>query len=286
MEPDESSQETNLPPSVELPRPTQWPVILAFGLTLLLAGLLTSVAVSVVGIIFTVGGSIAWFREVLPAECHETVPVERKITPIITSRPEVERIRIAPEINRARIPIETYPAAAGIRGGLAGCVAMALLAAVYGLLSHGSIWYPINLLASIVYAESLQLPMQYLTSFHPALLLVAALLHLTASVLVGLLYGVMLPMFPRRPILLGGIIAPIMWSGLLYTTLGVINPLLDQRIDWKWFVASQIGFGIIAGLVVAQHSRIRTRQFLPFVVRAHIEAPGIMGERDDRGGQQ
>jgi hypothetical protein len=286
MEPDESAQERNVPASVELPRPTQWPVILAFGLTLLLAGLLTSVAVSLVGIILTVAGSIGWFREVLPAECHETVPVERKITPIVTSRPEVERIRIAPEINRARIPIETYPAAAGIRGGLAGCVAMALLAAVYGLLSHRSIWYPINLLASIVYAESLQLPMQYLTSFHPALLLVAALLHLTASVLVGLLYGVMLPMFPRRPILLGGIIAPIMWSGLLYSTLGVINPLLDQRIDWKWFVASQIGFGIIAGLVVAQHARIRTRQFLPLAVRADIEAPGIMDEKNDGGGQQ
>ena len=72
------------------------------------------------------------------------------------------------------------------------------------------------------------------------------------SILVGLLYGVMLPMFPHRPILLGGLIAPIMWSGLLYTTLGVINPLLDQRIDWKWFVASQMGFGIVAGLVVVQ----------------------------------
>jgi len=286
MEPDASSKETNVPASVELPRPTQWPVVLAFGLTLLSAGLLTSVAVSAVGFVLAVAGSIGWFREVLPHERHETVPVERKIAPIATGRPEVERIRIVQEINRARLPIETYPVSAGIRGGLAGSVAMALLAAIYGLLSHGSIWYPINLLASIVYAESLQLPMEYLTSFHLALLLVAALIHLTASILVGLLYGVMLPMFPRRPILLGGIIAPIMWSGLLYTTLGVINPLLDQRIDWKWFVASQIGFGIVAGLVVAQHARIRTRQFLPFAVRADIEAPGMMDERDEDGRQQ
>jgi hypothetical protein len=30
----------------------------------------------------------------------------------------------------------------------------------------------------------------------------------------------MLPMFPRRPILLGGIIAPVMWTGLLYSVLG------------------------------------------------------------------
>jgi len=286
MEPDGSSQGANVPPSVELPRPTHWPVVLAFGLTLLFAGLLTSVAVSVVGFVLTLAGSIGWFREVLPNERYETVMVERKIAPIVTGRPEVEWIRAAREINRARIPIETYPVAAGIRGGLAGSVAMALLAVLYGLIAHGSIWYPINLLASVVHAESLQLRTEYLTSFHIELLLVAALLHLTASVLVGLLYGVMLPMFPRRPILLGGIIAPLMWSGLLYTTLGVINPLLDQRIDWKWFVASQIGFGIVAGLVVAQHERIRTRQFLPFAVRADIEAPGIIEERNDRGDQR
>ena len=159
---------------------------------------------------------------------------------------------------------------------------MAVLACVYGLLKAGSIWYPINLLASVVYAESLRLSMDYLTSFHPWLFLVASLLHLVTSILVGLLYGVMLPMFPKRPILLGGLIAPIMWSGLLYTTLGMINPLLDQRIDWKWFVASQMGFGIVAGLVVVRQARVRTRQFLPFAVRAGIDAQGMREEKSDR----
>jgi hypothetical protein len=119
-----------------------------------------------------------------------------------------------------------------------------------------------------------------LTAFHPGLVIVATLIHVVASVLVGLLYGVTLPMFPRRPIVLGGLIAPLVWSGLLYTSLGVINPLMDEVIDWKWFVASQIGFGVVAGLVVVRQQRVRTRQFLPFAVRAGIEAPGIMKERD------
>jgi hypothetical protein len=121
--------------------------------------------------------------------------------------------------------------------------------------------------------------MAQLTAFHPALLGVATLMHIVASVLVGLLYGVMLPMFPRRPILLGGFIAPLMWTGLLYTSLGVINPLMDKLIDWKWFVLSQIAFGVVAGLVVVRQQRVRTRQFLPFAVRAGIEAPGIMREK-------
>jgi len=93
-------------------------------------------------------------------------------------------------------------------------------------------------------------------------------------------------MFPRRPILMGGVIAPILWSGLLYTSLGVINPLLNRLIDWKWFVASQIAFGVVAGLVVVRQARVRTHQFLPFAVRAGIAAPGIVAERKERRDQQ
>ncbi len=275
-------QRANLPETVELPAPTAWPVILAFGLTLLFAGLLTSVAVSVGGAVLTVAGLIGWFREVLPHERHETVPVAPETVRIVTERPEVARIRVVPELNRAIIPIEVYPVKAGIKGGLAGSLAMALLAMLYGLLMHGSIWYPINLLASVVFAQALQLPMEYLRSFHLVLLVVATLLHLAASVLVGLLYGVVLPMLSRRPILLGGVVAPVIWSGLLYTSLGVINPLLNQRIDWKWFVASQVGYGIVAGLVVIRQGRVPTYQFLPFPVRAGIAAPGIMKEKGGR----
>ena len=276
-------QRPNVPENVELPAPTAWTVILAFGLTLLFAGLLTSVAVSAVGAILTVAGSIGWFREVLPHERHETVPVQPEVARILTERHEVARV--VPELTRARVPIEIYPVKAGVKGGLAGSVAMALLAMLYGLLTHGSIWYPINLLASVVFAQALRLPMEYLKSFHLVLFVVATLLHLVTSVLVGLLYGAMLPMFPRRPILLGGLIAPIIWSALLYTSLGVINPLLNQRIDWRWFVASQVGYGVVAGLVVVRQARVRTHQ-LPFALRAGIRTPGIMEEKSGRSDQQ
>jgi hypothetical protein len=87
-------------------------------------------------------------------------------------------------------------------------------------------------------------------------------------------------MFPRRPILLGGLIAPMVWSGLLYTMLDLINPVMNQRIDWLWFVLSQFGFGVVAGLVVSRQQRIRTYQGLSLAVRAGIEAPGVMQERD------
>jgi hypothetical protein len=279
-------QTTSAPASVALPEPTAWPVVLAFGLALLLAGLLTSASVSVLGAVLTLAGCVGWFRQVLPHEQHETVPVAPEVVPIVTERPKVVRIGIAPERHRARIPIEIYPISAGIKGGLAGGVAMAVLAVLYGLISHGSVWYPINLLAAVVYAEPFELSLEHVRSFHFELLLVGAALHLVTSVLVGLLYGVLLPMVPRRPILLGGFIAPIMWTGLLYTSLGIINPLLNQRIDWTWFVVSQIGFGIVAGLVVVRQERVRTRQYMPLTVLAGIEAPGIMDEKNGRSDER
>jgi flagellar biosynthesis protein FliR len=94
----------------------------------------------------------------------------------------------------------------------------------------------------------------------------------------------MLPMLPRRPILLGGFIAPIFWSGLLYGVLNIVNPLLYRRIDWFWFVLSQIAFGLVAGLVVSRQQRIRTWQGVPLAVRIGVEAPGIVAVKgeDDR----
>jgi len=95
-----------------------------------------------------------------------------------------------------------------------------------------------------------------------------------------LLYGAMLPMFPRRPVVMGGLIAPALWSGLLYTILGVLNPLLASRIDWVWFIASQVAFGIVAGLVVVRQVRIPTRENVSFLLRAGIEAPGTIPPRE------
>jgi hypothetical protein len=92
------------------------------------------------------------------------------------------------------------------------------------------------------------------------------------------LYGALLPMMPRRPILLAGLAAPLLWTALLYSSIGIINPVLNQRIDWRWFVVSQLAFGIVAGIVVSSRERIRTWQGAPLVIRAGVEASGLEGE--------
>jgi hypothetical protein len=76
-------------------------------------------------------------------------------------------------------------------------------------------------------------------------------------------------------------VAPALWSGLIYSILGFVNPVLNEHINWFWFVLSQIGFGIVAGIVVSLQERVRTRQRLPLIVRAGIEAPGVINEHDE-----
>jgi len=275
------TQSPQTPREIEVPSTTAWPLVLAFGLTLQFAGLVTNVSVSALGLVLSVAGCVGWFREVFPHEHEEVVRVAIEDAPVTTRRRVVERLPIAADQLRAWLPLDTYPISAGVKGGLAGSIAMAVLACAYGVLKAGSIWYPINLLAAVVYAESIKLGPAQLNSFHGDSFAIAVGLHGLVSTLVGMLYGAMLPMFARRPIVLGGLIAPVLWSSLLYSILGLLNPLLESRIDWTWFIASQFAFGIVAGIVVTRQLPMPTRENLAFALRAGIEAPGLMPPRQE-----
>jgi hypothetical protein len=275
-----------LPKTIEMPAPTPWPIVLAFGLTLLFGGLVTSASISALGAIVSVAGAVGWFRDVLPHEAHESVRVSEAVPVVPKARREVARIGVRGELHRARLPLEIYPVSAGVKGGLAGSVAMAALAMLYGLVSGNGIWYPVNLLAAGFFPAATTATTAEIGAFHLKVFLIAVSVHLITSLFVGLLYGAILPMIPRRPILLGGFLAPIAWSGLIHSILGIVNPVLNSRIDWFWFVLSQIGFGIVAGIVVSRQERVRTWQHVPFLMRAGIEAPGIFEDRRREDPQQ
>jgi hypothetical protein len=265
-------QTPRAPREIQVPAPTAWPLVLAFGFTLVFAGLVTSASVSALGGVLVIAGCAGWFREVLPREHEDFVPVIPDDVSVVTKRLVVERLPVAADQLRAWLPLHTHPISAGVKGGLAGSVAMAVLACAYGVVKAGSIWYPINLLAAVIYAESVKLGPSQLNSFHAESFVIALVLHAGVSTVVGLLYGAMLPMFARRPIVLGGLIAPVLWSGLL-------NPLLASRIDWFWFTASQVAFGLVAGIVVVRQPRIPTRENVSFAIRAGVEAPGMLPPR-------
>lgn len=288
MEADEHSDSGQHGASIQLPAPTAWPIVLAFGMTLVFAGVVTNGAVSLFGGVLAVCGCVGWFREVLPHEAHEEVPVVAvPEVAVVSTRMHVTRIEVS-EAHRAHLPVETYPVLSGLKGGIAGGVAMIFPAFLYGLVSQHSIWYPVNLLGGAGVAHWANPTTEDIAAFHMQALIFATIIHAAGSIMVGLLYGAMLPMLPRHPILLGGVVAPLLWTGFLHSSLGLINPELNARIDWGWFVVSQIAFGLVAGLVVTRQGKIRTDQSMPWVLRMGVEATGIPRTEgsEEKGGRQ
>src|SRR6266581_270660 len=276
-------RETQVPETVAMPAPTVWPLVTALGITLGCAGLVTHMAVSVVGLVFFLRGLIGWWRDVLPVEKHEAVPVpppEQRAAPVQTRLHTVARLRLGEGGHRVRIPAEIHPYSAGIKGGIVGGMAMAIVAVAYGIIAYGSPWYPINLLAAVALPMPSHIRLEELTAFHALALVVALISHGALSLLVGLLYAAMLPMLPRHPAFWGGLMTPLMWTGLIWAFLDVINPTLNQHIDWRWFIASQVAFGMIGGFVIARSERIETMQTWPMVVRAGLETPPVAPEQE------
>src|SRR5882672_6366112 len=92
MNPNSTNTQLNAPANLRLPAPTAWPIVLAFGITLVFAGMLTTASVSILGAILAICGYVGWFRDVLPHEKHESVPVMAAEARVVTSRPKVARV--------------------------------------------------------------------------------------------------------------------------------------------------------------------------------------------------
>ena len=268
---------------IQLPAPTFWPMILAFGITLLGAGLVTHWVVSVVGLIVSCYGVNGWWHNVIPHEEHEEVEIneELRAAPIVVEARSVIRIRPGDQEHRKLVPETVQPYSAGLWGGLAGGAAMAALAVLYGIVAQHSIWYPVNLLSGVVLPYMGDASLEQLRAFNAPAFFAALAGHVVISILVGVVYAVMLPMFPRYAFFWAGILMPLFWSGLVATTLNVINPAMNQRISWPWFVVAQLGFGLVGGYVIAQATSIRTMQSWTLADRLFVDAPGMREHGDD-----
>ncbi|MFP8882330.1 MAG: hypothetical protein VCE43_24045, partial [Myxococcota bacterium] len=183
--------------------------------------------------------------------------------------------------HRLRLPTEYHPYGSGLRGGAVGGVAMAIVACAYGLIFQGSPWLPINLLAAMALPAVGAEGIAALKAFQLGALLLAVGMHAVISLSVGLVYAAVLPMLPGRALVWGGIVAPVLWSGVAWAALGILNPALEQHVQWGWFIASQVAFGLAAGSIVARSQPVRTLQSLPLAARAGIEAAGVSDAREE-----
>jgi hypothetical protein len=260
--------------TIHLPRPTAWPILLSMGLVLTGASLVSNIGIGILGAILSVVSAVGWFRDVLPHEQHEDIPVESEVVEILPSRERVARIEVG-ERHRAQLPLETYPISSGIKGGILGGIVMLIPALLYSVIRYHSIWYVVNLLGGAGVGTWTNPTPQEISRFHLTAFITANIIQGVTTLLVGILYGAMLPIWPKRPILLGGIVAPVLWTGLLHSMLGIVNPFLQQHIDWWSFAASQVLFGLVAGYTVKRLGGLQRLAQVPLSVRLGIETPGL-----------
>lgn len=247
---------------VEMPKSTVWPLVLSLGVTMLMAGIITHWLLSLVGAVLLVLGLRGWIAQMMPGvgHVHEAfVPPAQRAQPIRGTIGKVEQLRPDRPGYRFRIPEKIHPISAGVKGGIVGGLVMPIPAIAYGIISGNGPWFPINLLGGMVLPIIETMSQAELQKFSLSLLVMAIVIHVVISTSVGLVYGVLLPTLPQFPgsqLFFGGLILPLMWSGICYGAMGTINPPLEEYVDWRFFIASQIVFGVAASLVVESSEKV------------------------------
>jgi hypothetical protein len=251
-------------PPVHMPAPTPWPMALAAGVTLLFAGLLLHWLFSAIGAVISLTAGVNWLRQLQTGVGdmgEERMPPDQQPPPVQRATQPVEALRPGLPGHRMRLPEKIHPYSAGIKGGIIGGLVMPIPALLYGIISGKGIWFPINLLAGMVFLRYGDMSEDALKQFSPLALAVGIIIHAIMSVSSGLIYGVLGPTLPGdRPIFWGGVVMPIVWSGICYSLMGVVNPVLADHVSWPWFIASQFVFGITAGIVVERSEMVYVKQ--------------------------
>lgn len=241
--------------AVEMPRPTVAPLVLSVGVALVGTGLVFGVSFMIVGaIVLTVGLGI-WIGQLLPGRGHMHEPLVEptyRAGPVTATVGTVEQLRPGMAGYRFRLPLAVHPTSAGVKGGLVGGLVMPLPALLWGVLSGHGPWLPINLLAGMALPGLGDASLTQLEELNVSLFLVGAVIHVVTSLVIGLLYGVLMPMLPElpKPLAWGGLLMPILWTALTFTMMGVVNPAMKDRVDWPSFIFCQFVFGVVAALVL------------------------------------
>lgn len=237
-----------------MPRPTAGPLVLAVGIFLLAMGVVTSLMFAAVGVLVCVFGFWMWISHLIPGRGHLAEPVvalSERPAPIPVDSGEVPKLREGMPGYRLRLPVKVHPVSAGIKGGLVAGLVMPLPALAYGVLSGHGIWWPINLLVGMVLPGVDDLSTAQLEQYDLRYLVIGIVIHAVVSLILGLMYGVLMPTLPDipNPIAWGALLMPLFWTAVSFVVLGRISPGVRAQIEWPWFVVSQLVFGIVAAIV-------------------------------------
>jgi hypothetical protein len=94
--------------------------------------------------------------------------------------------------------------------------------------------------------------------FHAEWFVAAGAMHLVLSACFGVLFALVSPRLPAipAPFAWGGLVLPMVWTGISYGLMGVVNPVLQDHVSWPWFIVSQFVYGVAAALVVLRSETV------------------------------
>jgi hypothetical protein len=242
-------------PSIEMPRPTAGPLVFAAGIVLLAAGAMLGLAFLLVGAVIFIFGLAYWVTSLLPGKGHWHEPVaeeELQARPVVSQRTGVEQLEPGMIGYRAQLPEKVQPISAGVKGGIVGGIVMPLPALIYSLSTGHGVLYPLNLLAGMVVPSVGDMSVTELEQFHFGLFATGLVIHVMMSLVLGLIYGVLLPTLPEIPseAAWGGLLMPLLWSGVSFLAMAMVNPAVRNGVSWPFFMLSQFTFGVVAASIV------------------------------------
>jgi len=76
---------------------------------------------------------------------------------------------------------------------------------------------------------------------------------------------------PRRPILFGVVVVPVILTSISWSVMGIVNPAMEEYLSWWWFIGSQVAFGAVCGVVVSRFAKVSLMKDLDLATRMGIE---------------
>jgi hypothetical protein len=147
-------------------------------------------------------------------------------------------------------PIPNVIGLGGAIAGLAGGVAMAVVAALLSASLGQDIWHEPKRIAVIVYGPSALAA----SGFDPGPVLVGTLIHLLVSALLGAIFGIVTRRWLHltsdfgTPVMAGLVYGLLIWMVAYFVALPLLNPSLLE-VYTPAFIIQHVAYGVVLGLV-------------------------------------
>jgi len=150
----------------------------------------------------------------------------------------------------AASPLPDVIGLGGTLAGLAGGLAMAVVAALLSASMGQDIWHEPKRIAVIVYGPAALAG----SGFDPGPVLVGSLMHLLVSALLGALFGIVTRRWLHltsdfgTPVMAGLVYGLLIWLVAYFVVLPLFNPALLE-VYAPAFIIQHVAYGVVLGLV-------------------------------------